>query len=106
MSSPIYTQEKAPLLPLNNEEECQRLDCYKNKLYKRKYKNQTILVILLIIVYFFYNGYRENFIDNACGHKNIDTYKTLNSASGLSTIDAITGLASEDEVCELTTLFF
>ncbi|KAG2211904.1 hypothetical protein INT47_004591 [Mucor saturninus] len=101
MSSPIYTQEKAPLLPLNSEEECQRLDCYKNKLYKRKYKNQTIMVVLFIIFYSFYNGYHESLLNSARGNKNVetsDTYNTINSAQDLSTLDTFSGLVFEDQV--------
>lgn len=108
MSSNIFTQEKAPLLPVNGEEECQRLECYKNKVYKGKYKQQTILVILFM-VYFFYNAYHEDVFNYARGNKevhNMENSNNFESVQDLSTFDTLTALDFEAEVLCVCFFFF
>lgn len=59
MSTAINMQEKVPLLPVNTEEECPRIECYKNKVYKRKYKRQACLFVFMVIAFFLQNDYHN-----------------------------------------------
>lgn len=60
----VSMQEKSPLLPLNSEEECPRIECYKNKEYKRKYKRQGLLFVFFVIVFFIQNGYQDRLYED------------------------------------------
>lgn len=59
MSTAIYMQEKSPLLPVNTEEECPRIECYKNKEYKKKYRRQAWMFVFLGLIFFLQNDYHN-----------------------------------------------
>lgn len=100
MSTNIYTHEKAPLLPLTNEEECQRLDCCKNKSYKTKYRRQSLFAILFFVLFFSHINYHEDIMRRVGGSKDGDSIKitSLEPVQGLSTFDTIAAFSNENKV--------
>lgn len=68
MSTAIYMQEKSPLLPVNTEEECPRIECYKNKVYKKKYRRQAWMFVFLGLIFFLQNDY-HNRVYNDLKHR-------------------------------------
>lgn len=89
-SSMMHTSytEKNPLLPITSDEECQRLECQRNKSYKSKYRRQGFLFVLFLMILSLYNAYYDK-IRVSIGNKNNDA-----------------AIYSDNEVCLIHACFF
>ncbi|GAA5798005.1 hypothetical protein HPULCUR_003403 [Helicostylum pulchrum] len=65
-----------PLLPTTTEE-CQRLECYKNRVFKSKYRRQMFLFVLLIILFSVQNGYHQDIYNSIFSDAPVQAMETV-----------------------------
>ncbi|GAA5816736.1 hypothetical protein MFLAVUS_010268 [Mucor flavus] len=64
------------LLPTTTEE-CQRIECYKNRVFKSKYRRQVFLFVLLIVLFSVQNGYHQDIYNSIFSDAPVQAMKNV-----------------------------